>query len=254
MARKRKTRSRAARKPLIIIVISVLILSHRRLFDLVLSSQPGIDRRFLHRRQCGHDAAKGFRIRRGAQHQRQHPRSQRGISCCAIDQRDYSAAQAQARAQLALANAQVTTAKEALRIARVQYPAQLHSAQAQQEAAAASLTLAKNSYERQHQVDRRATTQESIDSSTSQQLNAAANLKSAKAQVEIASLVPEQVQQAINTVSEREASVQQATGASRSSRSQFKLYGDTRLFRWVHHATQRAAGNLLVGWASDVSS
>ena len=127
-----------------------------------------------------------------------------------IDPRDYLAAQAQARAQLALANAQVTTAKEALRIARVQYPAQLQSAQAQQQAAAASLALANNSYERQHQVDRRATTQESIDSSTSQQLSAAANLKSAKAQVDIASLVPEQVQQAINTVTEREASVQQA--------------------------------------------
>jgi membrane fusion protein (multidrug efflux system) len=127
-----------------------------------------------------------------------------------IDPRDYLAAQAQARAQLALANAQVTTAKEALRIARVQYPAQLQSAQAQQQAAAAALALANSSYERQHKVDRRATTQENIDSSTSQQLNAAANLKSAKAQVEIANLVPEQVQQAINTVAEREAAVQQA--------------------------------------------
>jgi membrane fusion protein (multidrug efflux system) len=127
-----------------------------------------------------------------------------------IDQRDYLTAQAQARAQLVLANAQVTTAKEALRIARVQYPSQLESAQAQQEAAAAALALAKSSYERQHQVDRRATTQENIDSSTSQQLNASANLKSAKAQVAIASLVPEQVQQAMNTVSEREAAVQQA--------------------------------------------
>jgi membrane fusion protein (multidrug efflux system) len=127
-----------------------------------------------------------------------------------IDQRDYLTAQAQARAQLALANAQLTSARESLRIARVQYPAQLLSAQAQQQAAAASLALAKASYERQHDVDRRATTQESIDSSTSQQLNSEANLKSAKAQVEIASLVPEQVQQAINTVSEREAAVQQA--------------------------------------------
>jgi membrane fusion protein (multidrug efflux system) len=127
-----------------------------------------------------------------------------------IDQRDYLTAQAQARAQLALANAQLTTAKESLRIARVQYPAQLESAQAQQQAAAAALALARASYERQHQVDRRATTQESIDSSTSQQLSSEANLKSAKAQVSIAALVPEQVQQAINLVTEREADVQQA--------------------------------------------
>jgi membrane fusion protein (multidrug efflux system) len=127
-----------------------------------------------------------------------------------IDPRDYLTAQAQARAQLASANAQLTTAKESLRIARVQYPAQLQSAQAQQQAAAAALQLARESYERQHQVDRRATTQESIDSSTNQQQSAEANLKSAKAQVAIAALVPEQVQQAMNLVSEREAAVQQA--------------------------------------------
>jgi membrane fusion protein (multidrug efflux system) len=127
-----------------------------------------------------------------------------------IDPRDYLTAVAQARAQLASANAQLTTAKESLRIARVQYPAQLQSAQAQQQAAASALKLARESYERQHQVDRRATTQESIDSSTNQQQNAEANLKSAKAQVAIAALVPEQVQQAMNLVSEREATVQQA--------------------------------------------
>jgi membrane fusion protein, multidrug efflux system len=127
-----------------------------------------------------------------------------------IDQRDYLTSQAQARAQLALANAQLTTAQEALRIARVQYPAQLQSAKAQQQAAAATLALARASYERQHQVDRRATTQENIDSSTSQQQSSEANLKSAEAQVSIAALVPEQVQQAANTVSEREAAVQQA--------------------------------------------
>jgi membrane fusion protein (multidrug efflux system) len=127
-----------------------------------------------------------------------------------IDPRDYLTAQAQATAQLALANAQLTTAREALRIARVQYPAQLESARAQQQAAAAALALARASYERQHQVDRRATTQESIDSSTNQQQSSEANLKSAKAQVAIAALVPEQVQQAVNMVAEREAGVQQA--------------------------------------------
>jgi membrane fusion protein (multidrug efflux system) len=127
-----------------------------------------------------------------------------------IDPRDYLAKKAQASAQLALADAQLTSAKEALRIARVQYPAQLQSARAQQQAAAAALMLARESYQRQHQVDRRATTQESIDSSTNQQLGSEANLESAKAQVAIAALVPEQVQQAINMVVEREAGVQQA--------------------------------------------
>jgi membrane fusion protein (multidrug efflux system) len=127
-----------------------------------------------------------------------------------IDQRDYLTAQAQAQAQLALARAQLDSAQNALRIARVQYPAQLQSARAQQQAAAAALELAQASYERQHQVDKRATTQESIDSSTSQQRSTAANLKSAEAQVAIAKLVPEQVQSAISTVEERQASVQTA--------------------------------------------
>ena len=127
-----------------------------------------------------------------------------------IDQRDYLTARAQAVAQLETAKAQLQSARNSLRIARVQYPAQLESAKAQQAAATASLAEARSSYERQHGVDRRATTQESIDASTSQALNSAANLKVAKAQVAIASLVPEQVRQASDTVDERAAAVDQA--------------------------------------------
>jgi membrane fusion protein (multidrug efflux system) len=127
-----------------------------------------------------------------------------------IDQRDFLTAEAQARAQLALAQAQLSSARDALKVARVQYPAQLQSARAQQHAAAAQLELARASYERQHQVDRRATTQESIDTSTNQQQSATASLESAEAQVAIARLVPEQVQVAISTVAEREAALQSA--------------------------------------------
>jgi membrane fusion protein, multidrug efflux system len=127
-----------------------------------------------------------------------------------IDPRDYLTAEAQAQAQLALAQAQLNSARNALKVARVQYPAQLESAQAQQRAAAAQLELARASYERQHQVDRRATTQESVDSSTNQQQGATASLESARAQLAIARLVPEQVQVAISAVAEREASLQSA--------------------------------------------
>jgi membrane fusion protein (multidrug efflux system) len=127
-----------------------------------------------------------------------------------IDPRDYLTAAAQAQAQLALAQAQLDSAHDALKVARVQYPAQLESARAQQRAAAAQLELARASYLRQHQVDRRATTQESIDSSTNQQQGAAASLESARAQLAIAQLVPEQVQVAISAVAEREASLQSA--------------------------------------------
>lgn len=127
-----------------------------------------------------------------------------------IDQHDYLTALEQARAQLALAEAQLKSGQNALRIARVQYPSQLETAKAQQESAAAALELARQSYERQHRVDPRATTRESIDSSTNQQSGALANLRSARAQVKIASLVPEQVQQAADAVAQNEASMQSA--------------------------------------------
>lgn len=127
-----------------------------------------------------------------------------------IDPRDYLTAQAQAEAQLILAKAQLKSAQDALRIARVQYPAQLVSAEAQQHAAAANLAQAEAAYLRQHQVDRRATTQENIDAATSQQLSSAANLQGTKAQVAIAGLVPQQLQLAASTVAERAAQVQQA--------------------------------------------
>jgi membrane fusion protein (multidrug efflux system) len=127
-----------------------------------------------------------------------------------IDPRDFLASKQQAQAALELAQAQLKSAQDALRIARVQYPAQLVSARAQQQAALASLDQAQRQYLRQHQVDRRATTQENIDSSTSAQLSADANVKSAKAQVAVAQLVPEQIRQAASAVEERVAQVGQA--------------------------------------------
>jgi membrane fusion protein (multidrug efflux system) len=137
-------------------------------------------------------------------------RVRKGELLLRIDPRDYLTAVAQAKAQLALAQAQLASARDALKVARVQYPAQLESALAQQRAAAAQLELARASYLRQHEVDQRATTQESIDSSTNQQQGAAATLESSRAQVAIARLVPEQVQVAVSGVAEREASLQSA--------------------------------------------
>ncbi len=137
-------------------------------------------------------------------------RVRKGELLLSIDPRDYEAARSQAQAALALADAQLKSAQESLRIARVQYPAQLRTAEAQEQSAAASLSQAERQYERQHQVDRRATTQESIDASTSQQLSTAAGLKSARAQGAVAKLVPQQIRLAESTVQEREAQVRQA--------------------------------------------
>ena len=136
-------------------------------------------------------------------------RVRKGELLLRIEPQDFQTARTAALSQLALAKAQLKTAETALRIARVQYPAQLVSAEAQKQSAAAILVQAQASYARQHEVDRRATTQENIDTSTSQQLSNA-NLRSAQAQVAIAGLVPEQIQQAMNAVAEKTAQIQQA--------------------------------------------
>ncbi len=127
-----------------------------------------------------------------------------------IEQGDYLAARAQAQAQLASARAQAEMARVSYEIARVQYPAQLAAAKAQQRAAEVSFEKARSAYERQHSVDRRATTQETIDMSDSQAMNNASNVQSAKSQVAVAELVTEQIRQAAATVQQRAAGVDQA--------------------------------------------
>jgi membrane fusion protein (multidrug efflux system) len=134
----------------------------------------------------------------------------RGDLLLRIDPRDFQAAKAQAEAQLALAQAELKAAQNALDIAKVQYPAQYQAAVAQRQSAAAQLSQAAAEYKRQHEVDRRATTQESIDISTSQELSTASSLKSAQAQVAIAALVPQQIEQAATLVVQREAEIRQA--------------------------------------------
>ncbi len=134
----------------------------------------------------------------------------KGDLLLSIEADDYSATQAADVAQLASARAQLQAAKVAYEIARVQYPAQLLAAQAQQRAAEASFLQAKLSHQRQHDVDRRATTLENIDAADSQEVNTSASVQNAKSQVAIAKLVPQQLQQAAAAVNERVASVAQA--------------------------------------------
>jgi membrane fusion protein (multidrug efflux system) len=198
-----------SKKPLIILVIVVVLLAVIGFFVW-----------FAHRNQVSTDDAytdgnvvsmvpkiSGYVVELYVD---DNSRVRKGDLLLRIDSRDYLIAKEQAEAQLALANAQHRSSQDALRVARVQYPAQLESAKAQQQAAAAALAQAQSAYSRQHEVDRRATTQDNIDASTSQQLSSAANLRSAKAQVAIASLIPEQIRQAAGSVDERTASVQQA--------------------------------------------
>jgi membrane fusion protein (multidrug efflux system) len=198
-----------SKKPLIILVIVVVLLAVIGFFVW-----------FAHRNQVSTDDAytdgnvvsmvpkiSGYVVELYVD---DNSRVRKGDLLLRIDPRDYLIAKEQAEAQLAQAKAQHRSSQSALRVARVQYPAQLESAKAQQQAAVATLAQAQAAYSRQHEVDPRATTQDTIDASTSQQLSSSANLKSAKAQVTIASLIPEQLQQVGSSVDERSASVQQA--------------------------------------------
>jgi membrane fusion protein, multidrug efflux system len=198
-----------SKKPLIIIVAVIVVLGIVAFFVW-----------FAHRNQVSTDDAytdgnvvtmvpkvAGYVVE---MHIDDNVRVRKGELLVRIDPRDYATARQQAEASLELARAQLKSAQDALDIAKVQYPAQLLSARAQKQSAEATLTQARRQYVRQHEVDQRATTQENVDTSTSQQMSSEAGVKSAEAQVQIASLVPEQIRQAKSAVDERAAQVSQA--------------------------------------------
>jgi membrane fusion protein (multidrug efflux system) len=130
-----------------------------------------------------------------------------------IDSREYAAAQDQSRAALELAQAQLRESRIAYDMARVQFPAQLEQALAQEGSARAALDKARADSTRQHGVDPRATSQQTIDAADVQQENAQAGVDTAHAQVKVARLVPEQVRRAEATVRERAAQLSQAEAA-----------------------------------------
>jgi membrane fusion protein (multidrug efflux system) len=126
-----------------------------------------------------------------------------------IDPRDYITARDQAQANLELAQAQLISAEVDLEIARVRAPANLEQAQAQLAQAEANKQQAEQEYRRQRAVDQRATTQTNVDQATAQMKSATAAVMNAKAQVDVASLVQQNIQSAEATVQQRRAQVDQ---------------------------------------------
>jgi membrane fusion protein (multidrug efflux system) len=127
-----------------------------------------------------------------------------------IDPREYRAQVDDARAQLGLALAQLQTAQVGLDIARVRYPAEYRQAQAQTASARADLRQAQASYNREHSVDARATSQQSIDAADAKRASARASVTEARAQLATASLVRQQIRQAVAAVDERREQVNEA--------------------------------------------
>ena len=127
-----------------------------------------------------------------------------------LDPRSYLAARDQARAALDLARAQLASAKVNLEISQVRVPAQLIEAQSSLTQARANQTNAEKDYERQHKVDPRATTQNNVDQASATLRSDTASVASSRAQVQVAALVPENIETAEDTVKQQAASVKQA--------------------------------------------
>ncbi len=127
-----------------------------------------------------------------------------------IDPRDYVNARDQARANLDLARAQLRSAQIDLEISRVRYPSDKQQAQAQLDQAHANQFTASREYRRQRAVDQRATTQSSVDQATSQFQTTTATARQAEAQMQVASLVDQNIASSSSTLKQRQAQVEQA--------------------------------------------
>jgi membrane fusion protein (multidrug efflux system) len=127
-----------------------------------------------------------------------------------IERMDYVAARDQAAGQLAAMDAQLTNARVALDKARIIYPAQLAQAQGQLEQAHGQLFQAEREYRRQHNVDRAATSQQSVDTATANFHIAQGQVEQATAQVRQMELVDQNIAQAEAQVKQLEGQVQQA--------------------------------------------
>ena len=130
-----------------------------------------------------------------------------------IDQRDYIAARDQAQAQLGTAEAQVRSQQQATEVAKVTFPAQLQQAHANLDSAKAAQFKAQTDFNRQHRIDRAATTQADVDASTAALGQANAQVEQAQAAVTQATPVTPNIGQQTATVKQREASVAQAKAA-----------------------------------------
>ena len=127
-----------------------------------------------------------------------------------IDPRDYVAARDQAAASLATGEAQVKGQEQATEVAKVTCPAQLQQARANLDSARASQFKAQTDFNRQHRIDRAATTQADVDASTAALGQANAQVERAQAAVTQATPVAPNIGQQTATGKQRAAAVQQA--------------------------------------------
>jgi len=141
-----------------------------------------------------------------------------------IDPREDAAALAQAQANLSLAQSQLTSAEVDYQETQVRAPAQLAQAQAQLVQAQAQEFQTMRNYERETEVDQRATTGTDLDQAREQLRAAEASVKQAQAQVASASLVPQQLADAQSTIAQRQAQLAQAQANLTSAQTKLSYH------------------------------
>ncbi|HEY8289672.1 MAG TPA: HlyD family secretion protein [Acetobacteraceae bacterium] len=124
-----------------------------------------------------------------------------------IDPDSFQAARDQASASLQVAEAKLASARVALDVARVTYPARLDAAKAQRLHAQAAAFKAEADARRQRSLPRQATTQQDIDSADAAVRATAAQVAEADAQVRQADLVAQSVAQAETDVRQLDGEV-----------------------------------------------
>jgi len=134
----------------------------------------------------------------------------KGDLLAVIDPRPNEASLAQAQANLVLAQAEYASAQTNLTEERVKAPASLQQAEGQLVQAQAQLFTQRLNYEREINVNQRATSANEVDQAREQLKAAEAQVQEAQAQVATASLIPEQIATAVQEVAQRAAQVKQA--------------------------------------------
>jgi membrane fusion protein (multidrug efflux system) len=127
-----------------------------------------------------------------------------------IDPRDFIAVRDAAKAQLDLALAQLHNSQIAHEIALTTFPARRESAQARLDAAKAVQAKAAADYRRYSTVNPAAVTREQLDAARAALAQANANVEEAQAALNEASLVPQNVEQAVRIINQWQAQVEVA--------------------------------------------
>lgn len=134
----------------------------------------------------------------------------KGQALIHIDARDYIDARDQAEGALAIAQGQLTGYRYGAEIAQKNFPAQLEAAKAQLVSAEATQYRAQKDDDRQHELPRGATTQQAVDNADATLRSANADVELAKARVQQAEPVPQNIGQAQSQVTRVEGTVKQA--------------------------------------------